>query len=156
MAFEIVGQRPSTKEGEYFRRRSMWWAPLADYMCKVAPEITDQCESWQTNEGDGLDAERAAALANRLDVEIREGRCERYARIHKSMQEKLPEEPCFYCKGTGTKESAPQIGAGDMICDYCNGSGIARRLLWRLGHFSVENVQAFVVFLRGCGGFIIL
>jgi hypothetical protein len=49
MAFDIIGRRPSTKQGEYFRRRGMWWAPLAVYMCRVAPEITGQCESWQTN-----------------------------------------------------------------------------------------------------------
>jgi hypothetical protein len=36
---------------------------------------------------DGLDAERATALADRLDIEIKEGHCERYARVFCSEQE---------------------------------------------------------------------
>jgi hypothetical protein len=70
MGFDILGRAPSTKEGEYFRNSVWWWHPLAAYICKIVPDVACQCTHWHTNDGDGLNAECAAALADRLDAEI--------------------------------------------------------------------------------------
>jgi len=92
MSFDIVGRRPSTKKGKCFCTNGASWSPLALYIQRIAPELASQCTHWYTNDGDGIDAEHAAALADRLDVEIREGRCERYLRLFKSEQEMEPDE----------------------------------------------------------------
>jgi hypothetical protein len=156
MGFDIVGNQPSTVEGEYFHNSCCAWRPLAHYVCTIAPDITNQCKYWHTNDYDGLDAKHAAALADRLDIEIKDGRCERYAQIFSSEQEMAPDEPCFLCESTGTRKPIPQRGAGDaitgIVCNCCHGKGTIRPW-WTQYPFSVENVRKFIVFLRGCGGF---
>jgi hypothetical protein len=141
MSFDIIGQRPSTQKGKCFSTNGASWSPLALYIQRIAPELASQCTYWYTNDGDGLDAEHAAALADRLDVEIREGRCERYLRLFKSEQEMEPDEACHTCNGTG--------------CRRCDEKGMVRPL-WTLSPCSVEIVKNFVIFLRACGGFSIL
>ena len=70
MGMDVSGRKPTTKQGEYFRNNVWWWwHPLASYICEVAPEIADHCDYWQTNDGDGLNAEDAA-LADKLQQEI--------------------------------------------------------------------------------------
>src|SRR5262245_8259093 len=160
MSFDIVGRRPSTKEGECFRNHNgRWWCSLVLYIERIAPDLASQCTHWHTNDCDGLDAEHAAALADRLETEIREGRCERYLRLFKSEQEMEPDEACGACGGTGTRRPWPERGPGNTStgtkCYVCDGKGMVRPM-WTLGPFSVENVKHFVVFLRGCGGFSIL
>lgn len=159
MSFDIVGRRPSTHEGECFSTNGASWSPLALYIQRIAPELASQCTHWYTNDGDGLDAEHAAALADRLDVEIREGRCERYLRLFKSEQEMEPDEACDTCGGTGTRRPWPEDGPGNTSagtkCHVCDGEGMVRPL-WTLCPFSVEIVKNFVIFLRACGGFSIL
>jgi hypothetical protein len=125
---DVIGTKPSTKEGECFRNSCIRWHPLADYACEIAPDITSQCRYWYSNDGYGLNAEHALALADRLDTEIREGRCDRYALRYKSAQEMAPDEPCWLCDGTGTRKPVPEVGAGDMItgikCNSCGGEGM--------------------------------
>jgi hypothetical protein len=155
MGFDIVGRRPLTEEGEYFRNSVWAWHPLAAYICEIAPGLASRCTYW--HDGDGLNAEDAVALADRLDTEIKEGRCECFARIHASEQEKAPDEACDFCEGTGVRrEPVPERGAGGPIigiqCNWCRGKGTVRP--WRTNYpFSVENVQRFITFLRGCCGF---
>ena len=57
MGMDLSGRKPTTEQGEYFCNNVWWWHPLAIYICEVAPEIADHCEYWQTNDGDGLNAE---------------------------------------------------------------------------------------------------
>ena len=56
----------------------------------IAPDICAPCEGWHYNEGDGLDAAGAVALAEALQKEIDAGRTESYARRYKSAQERCP------------------------------------------------------------------
>jgi hypothetical protein len=158
MGFDLHGHRPSTEDGVYFQNNVWWWRPLATYACGIAPGITAHCTHWFSNAGDGLDAENASALAERLEAEVNEGRCERYARICRSQQEMAPNESCWLCDGTGTRKPVPERGAGDVItgikCNNCHGEGTSRP--WRtLYPFSVNNVKNFIKFLRACGGFTI-
>jgi hypothetical protein len=74
MSFDIYGRAPTSEEGKYFCRNHMGWVPITEYILTVAPDIAAKCKYWDTNDGDGLDAEHAVALADRLDAEIQSGR----------------------------------------------------------------------------------
>jgi hypothetical protein len=137
MGMDVSGRKPTTEQGEYFRNSVWWWGPLANYIWQVAPEIAGHCEDWLTNEGDGLNAEDSAALANKLQQEIGAGRTERYAVILRG-------------------PAAGECGAGDMLtgieCNNCDGNGFVPAFSTYYP-FSTDNVRNFVAFLRGCGGF---
>lgn len=156
MGMDVYGKSPTTEEGKYFCNNVWWWRPLADYVIEVAPEIAARCKHWQSNDGDGLDAEGAAALADKLHGEIESGRALAYEKRFTSKQEMTPDVPCDLCGGTGTRKPIPERGAGDfktgIRCNACHGNGHVRP--WSTEYpFSVDNVREFVTFLRGCGGF---
>jgi hypothetical protein len=157
MGMDVFGRNPITKEGEYFHNTVWWWRPLADYVCQIAPELTSGCRYWQSKDGDGLVAQASVALANKLQGEIDSGRALAYEMRRNSKLELMPNEPCDLCEGTGRCKPVPQCGAGDDrtgICNKCNGEGHVRPATTEYP-FSVENVQRFIAFLRGCGGFCI-
>lgn len=170
MGMDVSGKNPSTEAGKYFRNNAWWWRPLADYCCEVAPEITAKCEYWQSNDGDGLNASDSRKLADVLDQEIKSGRTAAYAAIRDAEHNALGDEPCQYCNATGVRNDrvaaengfltrqipvdAPNHPRAGQIgwCNACDGKGRIRpTTTWY--HFSVENVQEFVEFLRGSGGF---
>jgi hypothetical protein len=151
MGMDVYGE-----SGAYFRSNVWWWRPLADYVIKVAPDIAGQCHYWQSNDGDGLGKADSLRLADSLQAEIDAGRTARYETIYRSEREKLPNEPCWLCEGTGTRKPPPQRGAGDPRtdgpCNCCDATGYTRPQSTEYP-FSVDNVRRFVDFLRGCGGF---
>jgi hypothetical protein len=157
MGMDIHGRNPTGECGEYFRNNVWWWRPLADYCITVAPHICAACRYWHSNDGDGLDAAEAFALAEALRKEIDAGRTATYARRYASEQELMPNEPCDICAGTGVRTPGPHRGAGDLReggikCNRCQGAGYVRP--WASHYpFSTENVAAFVAFLRESGGF---
>ena len=107
MGMDVSGRKPTTKQGEYFRNNVWWWwHPLASYICEVAPNIADHCDYWQTNDGDGLNAEDSAALADKLQQEIDSSRTERFALIHAAWQELTPNDPCELAQGDRHLETA--------------------------------------------------
>src|SRR4029077_11692298 len=134
---DIYGRKPTSEHGEYFRNIVSWWHPLAGYCQKVAPEITSACRDWHTNDGDGLDAAGAFALAEALQKEINANRTDAYARRYASEQEMMPDEPCSSCAGTGTgtgtAERTPNpfdddddLKEGGIKCGRCQGTGYVR------------------------------
>ena len=177
MGMDVLGRKPTSKEGEYFGNNVWWWGPLADYCMEVAPDITAKCKHWHSNDGDGLDERSSLLLADALQREIDGGRCKRWGHIRESALERLPNEPCWLCEATGIRKALPErepmeedaifprfkgpieIGAGDpanggIKCNACEGNGYVRP--WSCHcPFAVENVQEFVTFLRGSGGFAI-
>jgi len=156
MGVDICGRNPTSKTGEYFHTSWWPWRPLADDCCELAPAITAKCTYWQSNDGDGLDADGAKALAEALQAEIDSGRM-RIERIHNSELEQLPDVNCNICSGTGVRRAVPETGAGvltegGIICNGCEGAG--HRRPWQADYvFSAEAVRDFAAFLRGCGGF---
>jgi hypothetical protein len=158
MGMDIYGKNPTSPEGEYFRNNCWYWQPLASYACEIAPAITANCRYWQSNDGDGLDGALSLALANTLQLEIDAGRTAAYEKRYRSEQKMAPNEPCYICAGTGTRNPVPECGAGDIVtgleCNGCGGSGYIRPS-WADDRFSEDNVKSFVAFLRTCGGFTI-
>jgi hypothetical protein len=157
MAMDIVGKGPRSEAGKRFCNNVWVWRPLASYCCDVAPEIAQECEHWQTNQGDGLDDAGAVALANVLEREIESGRTASHERRFRQEQEIAPNEPCQICAATGIRLPVPHAGAGDpnnggFRCNGCEGAGYVRARIASYG-FSVENVKQFASFLRDSGGF---
>jgi hypothetical protein len=159
---DVVGENARSEVGKYFGNNGRYWHALADYVYSLAPEVAAHCRHWHTNDGDGLNDADSIALADVIDRELRNGRCERYAKRYASKLEMMPDEPCFICYGTGTRKPV-QLGTrgepgpgdpqnGGIKCNGCDGSGYRRP--WETMHeFAVENVRKFAAFLRECGGF---
>ena len=160
MGMDVYGKAPISKTGEYFRNNAWHWRPLAFYACELAPKITSACRHWQSNDGDGLDTAGAIALADRLQAEIDSGRCAIYAANYMARLDGTPDEDCPHCRGTGQRTEklinglvgGPWNSGEPWSCNACDGKG-HRRPYSTYYPFSVENVQAFVNFLRDCGGF---
>ena len=182
MGMDIDGIKPTGERGVYFRNNAWWWHPLANYCNMIAPDICAPCEGWHYNDGDGLNAAGAVALAEALQKEIDAGRTEAFARRYASEQEMMPDEPCKTCAGTGVRKPPPEpkpdadpndpfpdlveefdprkhSGAGDLKeggikCNGCKGIGYVRP--WESNcSFLTANVANFIAFLRESGGFVI-
>lgn len=148
MGMDVYGKAAKSETGKYFRNNAWWWRPLARYCAEIAPEVTSACTYWQSNDGDGLDAEASAKLADALQAEIDAGRTMLHEKRYNGSLELMQDEPCKHCHGTGRRT--------DMVvangCNACYGKGSVRPSA-TFYPFSVENVEGFIAFLRDCGGF---
>ena len=147
MGMDFYGKAPSSKKGEYFRANIWWWHPLADYIELVAPEEASACQNWHNNSGDGLSADDALKLADRLQEEIDSGRCLRYAASRGTVGN----------VGTTSTEANHFIGAvlgvvNEVVADPAAKIEVSADTDFP---FSVQTVQRFATFLRHCGGFLI-
>ena len=152
MGMDVFGKAPSSEEGAYFRANVWWWRPLAAYCCFVAPGITAACTYWQTNDGDGLEAEDSIKLANVLDEQISNGSCAAYISGRQRHLDNLPLEICEICAGTGQRKPPPETGPGDRPCNGCDATGKTKSFDCHYP-MDIETVQEFATFLRHCGGF---
>ena len=126
MTIELLGMKPTTKRGEQFCRNIFGWGELARYSVTVAPDICAPIRYWLDDSlHEGLDAAGAVTLGDALQIEIDVGRTAAYAALVHL-------------------EDTPQYGP-DVLFEPSPGSP----------HPFVENVAAFVAFLRESGGFAI-
>jgi len=159
MGMDVHGLNPTSETGKYFRNNAWYWRPLANYIAEVAPSLYSE-EVWQYNNGKGLDASDASALASILKAEVASGNCAAYATNYLRRIQSLPDEPCPHCNGTGHRnEHRSLLSRGDEFvhgaaCNACEGKG-HRRPSSTWYHFDVENVQAFANFCAASGGFAI-
>jgi hypothetical protein len=169
MGMDVYGVKPKNEKGEYFRNNVWWWRPLADFICTNYDDIASGCESWHSNDGDGLDDALAESLAWSLKEDIANGTVDKYAQTYNEWRSSLPREACELCECTGirtdevgvemgmpTKELSPegQILTGRTYgwCNACDGVGTKES--WLSAYpFDVENVKRFAEFLENCGGF---
>jgi len=80
MGMDVFGKNPTSLVGGNFENNIWWWLPLAEYVCKVSPDITSKCSRWLSNDGGGLSEDDSRMLANILQNEIDSGRTGVYAR----------------------------------------------------------------------------
>jgi hypothetical protein len=148
MGMDVAGKRPRSEAGKYFCKNLWSWSPLA-YCCAVAPEITQACKYWQSNDGDGLDDVGAIALANTLEREIRSDRTALYEKAQAAVAKIL----CNLCAGSGIRFQLVRAISNDggIPCNRCQGDGYVTPIHTQ-SPFSAENVKEFVTFLRECGG----
>ena len=46
MGMDVTGNNPKTDAGVYFRRNVWGWHPLAELVCKLAPDIASHCSCY--------------------------------------------------------------------------------------------------------------
>jgi hypothetical protein len=71
MGMDIYGRNPTTSEGEYFHASISQWPVLVKIVTTLCPQETSGCKYWHTNDGDGLNAAQALALADALERKLR-------------------------------------------------------------------------------------
>jgi hypothetical protein len=154
MGMDIYGKNPTGPRGEYFRNSISEWHPLARYCNLIAQEICAPCKHWHHNEGDGLDAAGAVALADALEKEIAAGWAAAYGKFEDDRRDggkELPEVVLLnvigrmivskeWTEGTSSESSASKP------------DGVFVGKLREPSDF-VENVAEFAAFLRESGGF---
>jgi hypothetical protein len=118
MGMDVHGRKPTSEAGGYFRNNVWLWRPLADYVCKVAPELTSACKYWQSNDRDGLGKKASTQLASLLQAEIDSGRTKQYETEYTRWQEAIPDETCIKCRGSGQSNG--------VMCNWCDGKGVCR------------------------------
>ena len=150
MGMDVFGRKPTSPEGEYFRRNVWGWNPLAQLCERAAPDIAMECEHWHSNDGDGLDASDAATLAERLQLLIADGSVAAYIKRRDAALAQLPDETCGCCDGTGMRRDA--TGNDRAKCRQCGGKGKQENFA-RHYHLDEDDVKEWLVFLRACGGF---
>jgi hypothetical protein len=178
MGMDVYGKKPTAEVGKYFRRNVWGWRPLADLCLTLCPKQTKgDTVSWHTNDGHGLNAAGALALANALDAALKDGKAEAYIKIRNAEVALLPNERCGICNGTGIRtdgvgksdrqekkripkdakfgdgSAAPHPRAGETgWCNACDGRGVNRPYdTWY--EVDLEDVRQFADFLRASGGF---
>jgi hypothetical protein len=168
MGMDVYGKNPIALAGEYFRRNVWGWRPLADLCLDLAPEECAACTYWQSNDGDGLGADGARALAAKLEACLANGSIDRYVAERNARLAGLPDETCTICKGTGvrsdqvgremrqperriTEPGHPRCGQVGW-CNGCDGRGTNRP---SATCYDVDraDAQEFIAFLNACGGF---
>lgn len=100
MGMDVIGRKPTSKTGKYFRNNVWWWHPLWDYIETVAPHLAQRVKAPHSNDGDGLrGSKQCIELAAILQNEIDTGKTATYATEYQQRLDAMPDEPCF-CNGT--------------------------------------------------------
>lgn len=169
MGMDVIGKNANSEKGEYFRNNVWWWRPLWNYCEELHGDITCDVKYGYSNDGDGLDAENAFALGQRLLNDIATGVTAKYETEYREHLASLPTSECSYCGGTGIRSDEVGIENGmptrelpeaDAIilgrthgdCNACRGYGVVEHFATNYP-FSTENVREFADFLVECGGF---
>lgn len=148
MGFDLHGEEPISEVGKYFRNNVWWWHPLWEYCQITYPQICDKVLYGHSNDGDGLKAEDAKALALLLRKDISSGKVLRYSNKREKRLKLLPSEECVHCLGSGIRND--EYVKGD--CNACSASGKTRPFECNY-YFTVENVIEFYNFVIDSGGF---
>jgi len=169
MGMDVFGTNPTEEKGAYFRNNVWWWHPLWDYCLNLHPDLCEKVENGHSNDGDGLDADDARELGERLLRDIAEGVTQAYEDEYRRHLSELPMRDCPYCQATGIRtddvgremgmdtEELPDdvaiiLGRAFGTCNGCNGVG--KSLSWEANYpFSVDNVRQFAEFALRSGGF---
>lgn len=151
--FEIEQKFHKDNPGVYFRNNVWWWRPLWNYVCEVCEGVMSEknIEAGFSNSGYEISEATVSHMVEKLVVEIALDNHKKYEESYKKEIKNLPKEDCTVCDATGKRKNPPEIGAGDMKCNGCNGTG--KRDPWAASYpFSAENVEEFINFLSESGG----
>ena len=71
------------------------------YCLNLFPDIAGKVQHWNTNDGDGLDAEDAMALSRLLEETLEDGTARDYQRGFAEYLANIPDTNCYRCNGDG-------------------------------------------------------
>jgi len=154
MGFDLHGIEPTNEKGEYFRNNVWWWRFLWSYMCDMANDILDEKDqvAGGFNDFHVITEDKALAIADKLDLLIKEGEVKKREREFRVWLAEMDDEECTLCEGTGKRKDPPETGAGDSPCNGCSSTGKRRPFVTNY-EFDEANVKEFAVFARNSGGF---
>ncbi len=137
MGMDIYGRAPNAPEGEYLRKSRLSWGALVDLMATLCPEETRGCGGWNYNDGDGLNADEAAALAARL------GACRANSEV----------AGCCAGRGVGPAEKMA-VAVLDRVAEALSSDGETPTIMGTRG-VNAEDVDELIAFLKASGGFVV-
>lgn len=151
--FELKEKWETENPGIYFRNNVWFWRPLWSYVCAVCEDVMTNEEqlAGTDNSGNEVSESTVERMVEKLVIEIALENHIKHEKEYKKQISELPKEECNTCEGTGKRREAPEVGAGDIKCNGCDGKG--EKESWATHYpFSAENVEAFVNFLSESGG----
>ena len=83
MGFDLMGQSPKTKNGEYFRNNVWWWRPLWNYIEHLKLINEEQATRGTYNDGYVIPQDQALKIGARLKHEVSQGHAKKYADEYK-------------------------------------------------------------------------
>ena len=104
------------------------------------------------NGGHKISKAKALKISRRLEQQLDNGDVEAWDSKYQLMLQKLPDEDCNVCDGTGYRLEVPKAGAGSIPCNGCNKTG-KRQHFAKSYPFDVQNVKDFANFAKHSGGF---
>ncbi|HEY4748946.1 MAG TPA: hypothetical protein VIH60_01005 [Steroidobacteraceae bacterium] len=96
MGMDVYGKAPTARVGGYFGANISLWHPIACYIEETHPHLASECEHWYSNDGDGLSAQSAKILGNRLLADIAEGKVAAYVALHKKQPPESADKRWLY------------------------------------------------------------
>jgi hypothetical protein len=147
MGFDLIGVKPTTKNGEYFRNNVWYWKPLWEFVtnsCKE--EMSDEAIKMGIyNDGYKIDDKTAKAIGNNLKTLLKDGEVTRYVTEREKLLAGLSTEDCEWCEGTGETKN-------NQSCGACKGKGVKKHFAtWY--SLNEGNVDEFADFCLESGGF---
>ena len=93
------------------------------YCLNLFPDIAGKVQHWNTNDGDGLDAEDAMALSRLLEETLEDGTARDYQRGFAEYLANIPDTNCYRCNGDGQVRGFVELThpaqADDPECRFC-------------------------------------
>jgi len=150
-------QEPDTnvpEVGRYFRRNVWGWRPLADALAELT-ETWANVEHPHTNDGSGLDADDARALADEIDAALASGAVDLYVIERNVRLAAMPRETCKFCEGTGSRRDSIGRQYGLDKPGGCNGcEGLGTVAQWETNYsLDTSDLVEFSAFVRASRGF---
>ena len=140
--------------GSYYRSNVWWWRAMWDYVCNVCDDIlTDKdMEGGSYNDGHVISKTKSKRIASRLKKLDTNGEIKAYEEAYVKSLDEMELEECDICDGTGKRKEAPQVGAGKIKCNGCQGKG--KKKAWTTNYpFSRDFTMGFAEFCEKSGGF---
>jgi hypothetical protein len=152
--WEIYTEWEKENCGVHFRNSSWGWRPLWGFVTGCCDDILTEkdIKNGTHNGGQEISKTKASRMAKRLFSLIKKGQVEAYEEIYIAHLNSLEQVDCDICDATGKRQEPPKIGAGDMKCNGCSGTG-KRDHRAKSYPFSEDNVRQFANFCANSGGF---
>ena len=150
MGFDLYGENPLHKNGEYFRNNVWWWRPLWDYVVLECEGILSKKDiaSGGFNNGYVIDETKTLKIAKRLSSLVQSGETKKYENEYAQKLASLPLVQCDICEGAGKRNDKFVQGQ----CNACDGKGKCPN--WATHYpFEEKNVKQFIQFCKNSGGF---
>ena len=158
MGFDLYGQEPKNKFGEYFRQNVWGWRPIWEYVCTHHADSLDQktLEMGNYNEGHIVSKQQATTLANKIHVDLQDGTVSDFVKMVEDSVKKAKEHNKFIDKQMNDLLAKHNVKAA---CDLEpkhkeEWDKIYAEHDWADSYpFAVDNLESFIKFCRESGGF---